>query len=425
MRVYNQGHVEKNGNVWRAALSWKDEEDGGKTHRMTKSTGVRCYPDKRDPETSVVVKRDNRGKKEAEAFLTSWRDELVAQEQSEKEQRSPRRPSSSDTLTEYGWKVVHRKEGVRKESTIAGYRELMSRIGRSELGDMNITGIGPEDVEGFEHDLLDQGLSPSTVRHYHVFIKMVLADAERRGLIERNPCELVEAPKVARKPINALDEEGVARLNEELSRQTDDAFVTAVLLAMGTGMREAEICALRWTDVDIDRQMIHVNHSLALEPGSTSSYELSSPKTDISRRDIPIGCGLARCLCTRRAGQAREREEFDLPWDQRIYVVGNEIDGTYLNPHVLSRRWHEFARFAGIVGTQGEYIKFHDLRHTFATVMCSSGTDVKTVSALIGHSNANMTLNVYADALASAKRKAMDANEGLLVQQQVLDRKRN
>ena len=88
--------------------------------------------------------------------------------------------------------------------------------------------------------------------------------------------------------------------------------------------------------------------------------------------------------------------------------MGNAVTGAWKSPMALGQEWRAFVRVAKLVGSQGEPPRFHDLRHTFATMAISSGVDVKTVSAILGHSNAAMTLNVYADALADSKKVGMD-----------------
>ena len=93
-----------------------------------------------------------------------------------------------------------------------------------------------------------------------------------------------------------------------------------------------------------------------------------------------------------------------LDWDEGLLVVGNAVTGVWKSPMALGQEWRAFARVAKLVESQGEAPRLHDLRHTFATMTISSGVDVKTVNAILGHSNAAMTLNVYADALADSKK---------------------
>ena len=172
---------------------------------------------------------------------------------------------------------------------------------------------------------------------------------------------------------------------------------------------------MRWSDVDLAGHTIRVTHSLTRSAGR---YVLSSPKTESSLRNVPFGEGLLAVLMERKRAMAADREEFGLEWDDSLFVIGSSVNGTWYSPQVLGHEWHALARAAGLVGTQGIPPRFHDLRHTFATLAISSSSgnlDVKTVSSILGHSNAAMTLNVYADALADSKREGMEVMDRIML----------
>ena len=177
-----------------------------------------------------------------------------------------------------------------------------------------------------------------------------------------------------------------------------------------TGMRQGEICALRWKDIDEKRREIHITHSLKRVNGR---YKLGSPKTENSIRTIPYGNELSKALGERRRAAERECAALDTRLSDDSYVVGSPIDGRFYSPQVLGKNWHTFSRICGLKGTQNQGVRFHDLRHTFATHAIASGQDVKTVSAILGHANAAMTLNIYSDALADSKRTSMDMLDGV------------
>lgn len=109
-----------------------------------------------------------------------------------------------------------------------------------------------------------------------------------------------------------------------------------------------------------------------------------------------------------------DRREFGLEWDEGLYVTGNAVTGANMSPMVLGKDWRSLARALHLKGTQGERPCFHDLRHTFATLAIASGVDVKTAGVILGHADAQVTLNVYADALADTKRSSMDMIDKVL-----------
>ena len=138
-------------------------------------------------------------------------------------------------------------------------------------------------------------------------------------------------------------------------------------------------------------------------------YYVKQPKTRSSIRDVPIPRVLAAKLKARRDAQETELIVAGItPSDERMaqmYVLGG-VDGSFMKPHGLWRPWKELADSMGLVGTQGRRPTFHDLRHTFATFAITEGIDVKTVSSILGHANAAITLNIYASADANAKQAA-------------------
>jgi len=385
-REYTKGFVRKHYGVWQAVVCWQED---GKQFRISKSTNIECVPN------------SNRGKGAAEDFLRRWRDELVLEASQENAF------SSSTPFIEYVSQFIKVREGNGKveDTTLRTYYTHKKRLMGTALGDMPIKDITYRDIEDFEQDLLEEGLSSSTRSHIHVFLKQVLEKARRSGDLVANPFDLVDAPRRERKPINALDMEGIKKLNKKLSEYEESPFKLAVRIALMTGMRQGEICALRWRDVDEKRREIHVTHSLKRVSGR---YKLGSPKTENSIRTIPYGNELAKALETRRKAAKAECAELDAKLPDDAYVIGSPIDGRFYSPQVLGKNWHTFSRICGLKGTQNQGVRFHDLRHTFATHAIASGQDVKTVSAILGHANAAMTLNIYSDALADSKRTSMD-----------------
>lgn len=404
-RKYAGGSLSKYRNRWRATISWRDEE--GRRQRMTRLLDVKSYPDKTDPETGELVP-DNRGRAIAETLLRTWRDELVAAEV-----ESEGQPGCDQTVSEYVGGYIEAKRGSAtvRDVTVRGYQTHLRQIAGSALGEMSISDVTPQDVAGWERELVESGLSPTTVSHAHVFTKQVFEWARKVGDIPTNPFDLVGAPKRGRKPINALRPSEVARMTEALAAYGPTPLATGAKIAMMTGMRQGEICALRWQDVDLDGCTIRVEHALTRKAGH---FELASPKTGTSVRTIPFGPRLKSVLLSRKSLMLEQCGTIGCGWSQGLYVIGPSAEPTWKSPQALGQEWHQFARVAGLVGTQGRPPTFHDLRHTFATIAVSSGIDIKTVSVLLGHADPAMTLRVYADSLEDSKRSGMDRLDGIL-----------
>ena len=168
----------------------------------------------------------------------------------------------------------------------------------------------------------------------------------------------------------------------------------AIELALTTGMRRGEICALRWSDLG-DDCTITVNHAFGLKDGG---FYLKAPKTESSVRTIPLTGRIYDVLCAMKKDSLRILAEFGVRCADPFILGTQEADSRPYNPQLLGKEFAAFCKMNGFDCT------FHDLRHTFATMMIASGTDVRTVASYLGHANVAMTLNTYAEVDPEAKR---------------------
>ena len=400
--TYSNGFVfkSKRSKHWRMAVDRVDED--GTTKRLLKTSTVPCSPDTKHDDGSV--KQNARGKALAEQALRAWRDELVA--------KADDRVWSEAQFYEYAKEYVSKKERTKSVShqTATGYSAILKQLNGTRLGRCRISHITADIISEFMEELLENGLSTTTANKAHVFLKSVCREAVRRGDLPGNPFDLVNPPRRHPKPVNSLTKDGLSRLNAKLAEAADDPVCVAARLALMTGMRQGEICALRWVDIDLKERVLRVDHSLVRVKGS---YEMSVPKTPKSRRLIPFGESLAATLRDRKARMKFDAADAGLGWDDRAFVLGTP-DGRWMNPYYLGQQWSSFARFNDVRGTQGEQVRFHDLRHTFATLSIMGGVDVKTVSVILGHASAAMTLDIYADALEDSKRAGMELMDSIL-----------
>jgi len=197
-----------------------------------------------------------------------------------------------------------------ERTTIRGYR---CDVGYADEGLCGIAmrDLTTEDVQAWEADLMgpERGLSPKTVRKAHVLLKTVCEEAIEDGLLDRNPVARVRAPKVARTMPNALPDDQRRTLLAYLEAAADTPFNLAVTIALMTGMRQGEICALRWGDVDFDARTVWVRRAIARDGGRTYVKE---PKTASGRRDVPMAEALVGPLRHRYREMRAERLEADL-----------------------------------------------------------------------------------------------------------------
>ncbi|MEE1272890.1 MAG: tyrosine-type recombinase/integrase, partial [Olegusella sp.] len=353
MRTYSEGHIEKNHGQWRAIISWQEED--GRRVRSSRNTGIKCFEDKVTRTGKVRV--DNRGKAQALDALREWRDELIRAE----EERAAT-PNSDTPLKKYVDDFIEnkRRSGSVLPVTVDGYEIYAGHLLGTEIAKTSLGEVTSRQLQEWENNLSEvDGLHPTTIAHIHAFMGQVFRHAVRIGDLRFDPYVAVRPPRRISKPINSLNREGVARLNTLLYQRGLDDFTVAVRLALMTGMRQGEICALRWLDVDLDAGYLRVNHALSKSKGS---YVLESPKTEKSRRTIPIGKELAEVLRDWKTAQRATRAEFGLPWANDIYVIGNALEKTWKGPTALGNEWRSFSKSMQITGTQGERLNFHGLR---------------------------------------------------------------
>ena len=375
----------KSGRRYRGIIKYRDESSADGFRQMTKTF---------DP---MTVKT----KSQAVEALERWRREVEAMGKA---------PDAALTVVEYIDRYIDglEKTGSIEASTVTGYRKSLRyierRFSRTALRDLQA-----RDIQQWESELTSEGLSSSTVGKAHRLLKQACSHAVDVEDLTRNPCNPVKPPKRTTGNPNALDADGRDKALKTLGGMELTSVVVGAYIAMFTGMREGEICALSWGDVDLDKAEIRVSRSIGTGKGGTY---IKTPKTSSSRRTIPMPDQLVSIL-------KRLRDEKKPRWQaarltlgmpatdadfSKLFVIGG-MGGEYYSPTLLGREWAVISKNAGLVGTEGKRCSFHDLRHSFATLAIAEGADVKSVSSILGHSNAAMTLNVYASADAEAKRR--------------------
>jgi integrase len=224
-------------------------------------------------------------------------------------------------------------------------------------------------------------------------IAMVLADAQRQGLVARNVAEHVDRVAAAHRDVDTYTEEEVQTL---LAALAGDRLVHAWELAL-SGLRRGEVAGLRWADVDLDAKTLTIVNNRVSAGGRTVEND---PKSATSRRTLPLPDRLVSVLKAAKRRQAAERLALGAAYRSGSYVVSNEIGDPY-SPSVLSRYWRETVQAAGL-----RHIKLHAARHTCATLMHLDGVPVAVIAAWIGHKDASLTLRLYAHSQQDALKAA-------------------
>lgn len=234
--------------------------------------------------------------------------------------------------------------------------------------------------------LKGKDLSGTTCNCMFITLKQIMQEAVRYDYIARNPCDKVKAPKRDTSEKKALLPEQLKAVNDRLMNERPSSHAVAVALALNTGMRRGEICALRWGDVDLDSRvpLIRVSHSL-----SADGKQLKEPKSRSGKRVIPIDESFATYLSKWQRVQRLSLAEWSIDPNGSTPVITSEVGG-FMHPENFERWWRRNRAKYDLDG-----FTLHGFRHTYASVLIGRGADPKSVQSLIGHSDAAFTMGIY------------------------------
>lgn len=272
-----------------------------------------------------------------------------------------------------------------RPTTHARYETLMRLHVIPALGTVRLVKMTPHEVQRLYDERRNSGLSPTTVHHIHAVLHKALEQAMRWGKVFRNVCDLVDAPPIRRADIRTLSADEARRF---LACARDDRFDTLYIIALTTGMRQGELLALRWRDVNIDKGTLQVRGTLHWTKGG--GFRVDEPKTKSSRRLIQLTQDAVEALDRQRIRQTGERLLSGEFWQEHGFVFANHV-GRPTDPDNLVRRSFKPLLKRAEVSD----IRFHDLRHTAATLLLEQGVHVKYVSEMLGHSSIAITLDLY------------------------------
>jgi integrase len=308
--------------------------------------------------------------------------------------------AGKQTVGEYlqRWLADSVRDTVRQR-TYEGYAHMVERHIAPTLGRVKLKSLTPAHVRGLYREKLDAGYSPRTVQYTHTTLNKALKQAVANGLIPRNAAASVKAPRPRREEIRPLSREQVRALFEAAS---DHKLEGLYILAVTSGLRQGELLALRWEDVDLEAGTLHVRRTLS-EARSGRIFE--APKS-AKGRQIRLTRKATEALKWHRKRQLEERMARAGLWQEQGLVFPSSV-GTPLSARNLQRHFKAVLERAELPKS----IRFHDLRHTCATLLLRQGVHAKYVQELLGHADISLTLNVYSHVLpdmGDAAAGAMD-----------------
>jgi len=283
-----------------------------------------------------------------------------------------------------------------RPTTHTRYETLMRLHVIPTLGAVRLVKLTPHEVQRLYDERSASGLSPTTVHHIGAVLHKALEQAMRWGKVFRNVCDLVDAPPIRRTDIRTLSADEARRF---LACAHNDRFHPLYVVALTTGMRQGELLALRWRDVSLDKCTLQVRGTLHWTKGG--GFRVDEPKTKSSRRLIQLTDDAVEALRRQRVRQNGERLLSGKFWEDHGFVFSNHV-GRPTDPANLVRR--SFKPLLKVAEVSD--IRFHDLRHTAATLLLEQGVHVKYVSEMLGHSSIAITLDLYSHVTPSMHHEA-------------------
>jgi integrase len=271
------------------------------------------------------------------------------------------------------------------------------------IGGIRLDKLSPQHIQGLVNNKLMSGLSPQTVVNIRTVLRSALGEALKWGLVARNVASLVDPPRIPRPKNHALTGDEARRL---LEAARGERFEAIYVFALNLGMRRGEILGLRWSDVDFEGRALRIGQAMQrLESG----LQITEVKTERSRRMIAMPESVIRALRSRRARQAQERLVAGRCWQETGLVFTNGSGGP-LEPITLHRHYkHLLSRARVSTAT-----RFHDLRHSTASLLLAQGVHLRVIMELLGHSSISLTANTYSHVMPAAMRDVADTMDAIL-----------
>lgn len=341
-------------------------------------------------------------KREAEKELAKFQAEVEAGEYI-----APEKMTFADFVEE--WKEKYAKKHLGPKTYETYVLHLRNRI-IPAMGHLRLDQIKPIHIINFLENLEEEGLrqdgkqgklSQGTIEYYHKILRNVFKRAEEWKLIKESPAASVKKPKTAYKEAQVYDQKQVEALFEALEKEPL-TWKVMITLAVTCGLRRGELLGLEWEHIDLEAGTIHIKQNLTYVSGQ--GFVIKEPKTKNSIRKVTVPQHVIKMLRKLKLQKMEERMKADDLWEggERFFVFSS-WNGKPINPSSVKTWWKRFTDRHNL-----PYIRFHDLRHTSATLLINQGVHMKTISARLGHANILTTMNIYGHALEEADRAAAE-----------------
>lgn len=275
-----------------------------------------------------------------------------------------------------------------EETTYNGYKGVVNGRLSDYFDNKKITlqDIKPKHIQEFYQYLLDEGLSGNTVKHYHANIRKALQYAMKTDIILSNPADKVDLPKIEEyKPKFYTSDEVKTLLNEVLGTKLE----IPVMIDCFYGFRRSEVIGLKWSAVDFEKDTITINHTITQSNGKLIIRDKT--KTKSSKRTLPLEPIVKSFLLELKEKQEKNKGLCGNSYNQDyLEYICVDDGGNIIRPDYVTETFLKLLKKKKL-----KIIRFHDLRHTCASILLKNGANMKEIQAWLGHSNYNTTANLY------------------------------
>lgn len=300
------------------------------------------------------------------------------------------------------WLETTHKPPMVKHSTYTQYRSAINNHLVPSLGQVFLHKLTVQHVQAFYAQKAQEGLKPSTISVIHRILHEALENAVKWNLLSRNVSSLATVPRQTRYNVQPLSASDAQKLIQAVRGSKIEALL---ILAVTTGMRRGELLALRWDDIDLKQGVLHVRHTVNRIAGY--GFVENEPKTKTSHRRVMLPGIAVEALKRHRVMLDQAKQQAGIEWIEKGLVFPN-TKGNFLNPDRLLTWFQQALNQAGL-----PHMRFHDLRHSAATILLTMGVHPKVVQELLGHSTIAMTMDTYSHLLPSLQRDAMNGMDDL------------
>mgnify|MGYP003365080499 FL=1 len=339
-------------------------------------------------------------KRRAEELLEQYKREYSAPESGKP--KGGKSPLFADFMQDW---LESTKRSIER-TTYQSYKNMIdARIDKHfrNLG-VTLAEVEPKQIAALHEKIFKDGFTANTVIHYHAVVRKALQYAVKNGLIDQNPADRVDRPKLNRYLAGHYSREELMTLFEAVK---DDPISVVILLAAYYGLRRSEVLGLRWSCIDFEQKTITVNHKVTegKEDGKTVVFTEDKLKTKSSFRTLPLIPAVEELLKAVREKQAQYRRLFKKSYDTRYldYICVDQM-GVLFRPNYITDHFRWLLEHY-----QLRKIRFHDLRHSCASLLLTQGIPMKSIQEWLGHSTFATTADIYSHLDFSSKRESAAA----------------